>query len=109
MFNEIYDDEVDNVVTPCSMCLNARLDDELTDNNDFSSSTIEYNKSNNFRMMLSSGAGKPLRIEAELWSSSVKRWITVGQYYPKFCPECGRKITEYRRQSSLKEKQHGAI
>lgn len=81
----------------CSKCFNARIDpdNELTDYNDFSSSTIEYNKHDNFRMMLSSGAGKPLRIEAEKWSSSVQQWITVGQYYPKFCPECGRKITEY--------------
>lgn len=81
----------------CGNCFNARIDpdEELTDDNDFSSSTVEYNKYDNFRMMLSSGAGKPLRIEAEQWSPSVQRWITVGQYYPKFCPECGRKITEY--------------
>lgn len=81
--------------TPCHMCFNARLDNELTDDNDYSSCTIgSYDK--DCRIMLSSGWGKPPRIEIERWNDSAAQWEYIGIYYPKFCPECGREIVEYK-------------
>lgn len=54
------------MVEACRMCYNARLDDELTDENDFSAISIG-SCSNGYRMMLCSGYGRPLRIEVEKW------------------------------------------
>lgn len=82
------------MLKPCYRCDNARLNDELSDNNDFAYFTIgECVKG--FRIMLGSGNGKPLRIEFEQWDDSRKQWVTVGAYHPKNCPECGRPIIEY--------------
>lgn len=84
-----------NRLTPCHMCDNARLNHELTDDNDYSSCTIgSYDKE--CRIMLSSGWGKPLRIEIERWNDKIGRWEDIGIYYPKYCPECGREIKEYK-------------
>lgn len=87
--------ETTNTV-PCGKCFNSRFDDDLTDENDFASYTIGY-PDKNYRMMYSSGYGKPPRIEFDTWSEESKQWITVGVYFPKCCPECGREITEYQK------------
>ena len=79
---------------PCYMCNNARLNDELDDDNDFGSFTIG-NSVERYRIMLSTGWGKPLRIEVHKWVGKVGRWCTVAIYYPKYCPNCGREIKEY--------------
>jgi hypothetical protein len=45
------------------------------------------------RLYLNSGGGEAVNIEVcELYNG---RWHTVGKYYPKFCPECGRSLLEY--------------
>ena len=79
----------------CYMCYNARLDDELTDDNDYSAVSIG-DSAKGFRMMLCSGWGRPPRIEFEQWDEKVG-WYLVGIYKPKYCPNCGREITEYKR------------
>ena len=79
---------------PCPECYNSRFDDELTDKNDFASYTIGDSEKD-YRMMYSSGYGEPPRILFDKWSEEQRQWITVGKYYPKHCPECGREITEY--------------
>lgn len=79
---------------PCAKCYNARLDDELTDKNDFASYTIGKSEKG-YRVMYTTGYGRPPRIEFETWNESCRNWDTVGIYFPKCCPECGRKITEY--------------
>lgn len=81
-----------NQIQPCHMCIDARIDDELNDNNDFSTFTIGYNKSG-YRIMLESGSGKPVRLSFEIWNG--KRWTTACTYTPHFCPNCGRKLSEY--------------
>ena len=81
---------------PCYMCNNARIDDDLTDYNDFYSGTIG-SFSHDCRIMLTSGSGKPLRIEIARWSDKRQQWEDIGIYYPKFCPECGREIVEYQK------------
>lgn len=86
----------------CSYCFNAYVaskypsDDpfetELDDSNDFGSCGIgDYLDS--YSIMFNSGAGRPCELEFRNWYNG--RWHTVGRYYPKFCPECGRPLTEY--------------
>ena len=90
----------------CKYCFNARVyeptEEELldpfssilTDENDFSSRSIGYCDKEN-RIMVSTGNGEPVRIEVERWIPQRSEWGIVGKYYPKFCPECGRKLNEY--------------
>lgn len=84
------------MVEACGMCYNARLDTELTDDNDYSAVTVGH-CANGFRIMACSGWGKPLRIEVEQWSEKAG-WHKIGGYNPKHCPNCGREITEYNKQ-----------
>lgn len=92
----------------CRYCFNARIcppsdnpfEPELTDENDYSSCGIcQTNISDDERycIMLCSGAGKPPRLEFDVWQNTSKNphWATALQYYPKFCPECGRRLNEY--------------
>lgn len=81
----------DNQLETCKMCYNSRLDDDLTDDNDLSYSTLCVNKE--YRVMYASGWGKPPRLEFEFWDNDY--WSTVLIYYPKYCPNCGRAILEY--------------
>lgn len=79
----------------CHMCDNAKINEELEKFNDYSSCTIgSFDKE--CRIMLTSGMGKPLRIEIDRWNEKSKRWETVGMYHPRYCPECGREILEYK-------------
>lgn len=88
--------EKTNMKQSCHMCFNARVDPdgELTDDNDFSSCAIG-DFYDGYRAMLSAGYGKPVRIEFEGWNKDVERWVPLGHYYPKFCPNCGRSLMEY--------------
>lgn len=100
------DVEVVERPTYCKYCFNARVYEpteeermdpfatELTDEND-SSSCCVGRASTDFRFMLSSGYGEPLRIEMDKWNNQREEWVTVGKYYPKYCPECGRRLNEY--------------
>ena len=78
----------------CDICLNARVTEDLTDKNDLAYYTVDYY--NNDRMMIRSGGGKPLAILAERYSEATG-WQTVSSYNPKFCPNCGRELFEYKR------------
>ena len=90
----------------CSFCFNAYVattlpepednyfDNELTDDNDFSSATIGFS-GHSHQMYFNSGGGKACNIEVCEWGED-SRWHTVGYYYPKFCPECGRPLDEYK-------------
>ena len=96
----------------CPFCFNAYVDaklhkseddyfdNELTDENDFGSSTIGIS-SNGIQLYLNRGNGEACNIEVCQWLSDLNglvhsgRWHTVAKYYPKFCPECGRPLNEY--------------
>ena len=90
----------------CKYCFNARVyrptDEELmdpfatelTDENDSSSCSVGTS-CNNTRLMITSGHGEPVRIEIDKFFEDYQEWHTVGKYYPKYCPECGRKLDEY--------------
>lgn len=89
----------------CKFCFNAHVwaslpkteedyyDTGLDDSNDFRSATIGYSDTD-FQMYLNTGNGKPTNIEVCTWIKD--RWVTVAEYYPKYCPECGRELIEHR-------------
>ena len=91
----------------CKFCFNARIykpteeelmdpfATELTDENDSSSCGVGHCFSRNRRFMINSGHGRPVNIEFEEWTETTHEWHRVGIYYPKHCPECGRKLNEY--------------
>ena len=92
----------------CGFCFNARVwspeteDDFLypiTDENDLSWHGIRDrgSVSDKRSIMIRSGGGKPLCIEFSEWFDKGNRWITSAEYYPRYCPECGRKLDEYDR------------
>lgn len=97
--------------TYCKYCFNARIyepteedmmnpfNTELTDENDSSSCGVGHACSDH-RWMISSGYGEPVRIEMDCWNKSRHEWVTVGKYYPKYCPECGRKLDEYSKDNN---------
>ena len=90
----------------CKYCFNARVykptDEELmdpfatelTDENDSSSICVGMS-CEHLRFMISSGYGEPVRIEIDEYLPKLKEWHTFGKYYPKYCPECGRRLDEY--------------
>lgn len=92
----------------CKYCFNARVykptDEELvdpfatelTDENDSSSCSVGTSY-NNTRLMITSGHGEPVRIEIDKFFEDYQEWHTVGKYYPKHCPECGRRLDEYEK------------
>ena len=94
----------------CKFCYNAYVwakephkeedyfDEGLHDSNDFSSITIGHGASKT-QMYINSGNGEAVNIEVCRWTPGGYQghdgWVTVAKYYPKFCPECGRKLDEY--------------
>ena len=78
----------------CFMCDNACVNGELTDENDLSYHGVGECQEK-FRIIIGSGDGKPMRILFEQWGG--KYWGTIGIYEPKFCPNCGRELVEYRK------------
>lgn len=86
--------EAETKETPCFMCNNARVCDELTDDNDLSYHSVGCCEKG-FRLLLRAGDRKPVAILSERWNESREVWETLGLYTPKFCPNCGRALTEY--------------
>ena len=82
-----------DVIKPCDMCNNARIYDDLTNENDYSAISVGKSAKGN-RIMFCSGDGKPLRIEFEKWNDKAG-WGKISEYRPRYCPNCGRKIVEY--------------
>ena len=105
-YSAIDESEVQERPKYCKYCFNARVweptDEEifnpyvtyLTDENDGSACGVGT-RTNEHDMMICSGMGRPVRIEFRQWYDAGKYWITVGEYLPKFCPECGRRLDEY--------------
>jgi hypothetical protein len=90
----------------CHFCFNAHVwhnlpktdeelydTDPLTDDNDGSSSCIGTGDVKH-RISFNSGMGRACEIEVCEWSDIIG-WNLVAMYYPKYCPECGRKLDEY--------------
>ena len=88
---------------PCSYCLNADVDDELTSDCDLSYHSVGR-CSFPYRFMMRSGDGKPIALELEVWDH---HWQRVGVYVPKYCPECGRYLVEHEKYMKGKVKSNG--
>lgn len=84
-----------NPKPPCRMCFNARVGSnrELSDD-DFESLRIGDSYGGDIAI-IPAGYGKPARIEFKKWDDDVLEWVLLARYYPKFCPNCGRPLTEY--------------
>ena len=88
----------------CDFCTNGRTHEDLTDDNDYGSIVINGYRTEDkgYRLMLTYGWGKPLRIETDVWNDKRQEWsLHVLQYYPKFCPECGRRLSEYGAEGDI--------
>ena len=97
----------------CPFCFNAHVylklpkteddyfDEGLHDHNDFSSHTIG-DCPNGFQLYLNTGNGEATNVEVCQWISDLNglyhsgRWQTIAKYYPKYCPECGRNLDEFK-------------
>lgn len=77
----------------CKYCLNSFVDDELDPNNDGSSFSVGK-AANQHAIYLTTGGGGPTLIEILGWNEQLGQNVTLGNYAPKFCPECGRKLVE---------------
>lgn len=88
----------------CNFCFNAHVYDQipkkeedyenfLDDANDFSSCSIG-SSDKYISLMLNTGHGEATNIEVRKWGKD-SCWHSVAVYYPKYCPECGRKLDEY--------------
>lgn len=82
--------------SPCFICNNALVDDELTSENDLAYFSVGKCAAG-FGIFVSSGGGRPLSILFERWDGF--RWQLVGFYSPAYCPACGRLLSEYKRRS----------
>ena len=82
----------------CNVCFNARVSDdyELNDDNDLSYHYVG-DCAKGHGICIASGDGKPLRILFDKYEEKLGRKVDVGIYYPKFCPECGRELNEYKQ------------
>lgn len=79
---------------PCYMCSNAWVDDELLDETDFSSKLIGKCR-RGYRLSIDAGNGVPVRIVVETLDKKTRQNVTVAKYFPKYCPNCGRRLDEY--------------
>lgn len=75
----------------CYMCDNAKINPELTEENDLAAFTVG-NCAKGYRIMMTSGDGKPVSLLVEHWTGS--HWSLIGEYRPLFCPNCGRRLAE---------------
>ena len=80
---------------PCYMCDSARVSFDLEDGCDFSAISVGDTKSRYTRFMICSGNNQPVHLEFEMLDDEFMRWVLYGKYYPKFCPNCGRELSEY--------------
>lgn len=79
----------------CVCCLNAYSDPlkELTTKNDLSYVGVGDTE-NGYTMQIRTGADRPTVLYVSHWDEKIRQNQTVGIYEMKYCPECGRKITE---------------
>ena len=78
---------------PCHICMNAKVCPDLDDQHDLSYYGVGV-CDQNFRILIKSGNRRPTEILFEEHRGS--EWKTIGFYEPKYCPNCGREITEYK-------------
>lgn len=88
-----------NASQPCEMCDSALVNQEMDEDADLSYITIGKCLSD-YRLVMAAGGRLPPRIEIDYRDGN--RMQSAGVYYPKFCPNCGRRITEKEKGRELK-------
>ncbi len=84
----------------CRFCENNRTNPEWElDEEQVSYAMTIGDTEKGYRIMFDKNPYRPLEITFDTWNDQLKtpQWIQVGSYFPKYCPECGRKIDEYDR------------
>lgn len=76
----------------CHYCDNAMTVPELSSEEDLSYKSVG-DCVNQVRILFRSGDRRPTALLFEKWREGYG-WATIGDYIPKFCPECGRKLVE---------------
>lgn len=76
----------------CHYCDNAMTVPELSSDEDLSYKSVG-DCVNQVRILFRTGDRKPTALLFERWRENYG-WETIGNYIPKFCPECGRKLFE---------------
>ena len=77
----------------CPYCANATIYEELSSGADLSYMHIG-NLDPGYNLYLRTGDKRKTAIEISQWSNAYQRNIIIGEYIPKYCPECGRKLIE---------------
>ena len=77
----------------CPFCDNATIDGDLTPDTDLSYIHLG-NVTAGYNLYFRTGNRRKTVIEVSQWSNEYKRNIIIGEYVPKFCPECGRELIE---------------
>lgn len=80
---------------PCYMCDSVWVSFNLEDGFDCSAIVVGDTASMSKRFMICSGNNQPVHLRFEIFDTEFKRWVLSGRYYPKFCPNCGRELSEY--------------
>lgn len=84
----------------CKFCQNNRTNPEWELHEEQCAYAMGIGQSaDGYRIMINKQPYWPLCLDFDCWSTNSKtpQWQLVGHYYPKYCPECGRKIDEYDR------------
>ena len=84
----------------CKFCGNNRTNSEWELDEEQVSYAMTIGASENgYRVMYNKVPYRPLEIIFDVWRENLNptQWVQVGSYFPKYCPECGRKIDEYDR------------
>ena len=84
----------------CRFCANNRANPEWElDEEQVSYAMTVGMTEKGYRVMINKDPYRPLEITFDAWNDKLKtpQWQQMGGYYPKYCPECGRKIDEYDR------------
>ena len=90
------DEENEELYDGCSYCHDHVTDPYLTEENDAASQTIGDSEQH-LHLFFTTGGRRAPRIEVwQVFPS--ERFVTenrlVAHYFPKFCPECGRRINQ---------------
>ena len=78
----------------CPYCDNAIINKDLTSNTDLSYLPIGNYLSPGYEIYFRTGNRQKTAIEFSTWSDKYQKSIIIGEYTPKFCPECGRELIE---------------
>ena len=85
----------DEEINDCDYCKNAFTDRRLDETNDTGYMSIGRSM-DGFRMSIDARAlgHPPVSITLFMYQPDIQRNVMVAQFTPKYCPMCGRKITE---------------